>query len=198
MLKRLFDITLASLALIFLSPILILVIFLIRIDSSGPAFFRQKRVGMDGKVFTIHKFRTMVTDAEAIGAKITIGSDPRVTKIGDTLRKTKLDELPQLFNVLIGEMSLVGPRPEVPEYVDYYPEEAKKIIFSVRPGITDHASIRFRSENDLLAEFNDPAGTYIREVLPIKIRYQIEYVDSRTFFGDIKIILATVWAVFGK
>ena len=148
--KRSFDIICALCGLIILSPVLLLIIVLTKLTSTGPVFFRQTRVGQYEKLFQIHKFRTMIVNAEASGLKITVGRDPRITSIGHFLRKTKLDELPQLIDVLMGTMSLVGPRPEVPEYVQYYTNEVKAIVLSVRPGITDWASIKMIDENGSL------------------------------------------------
>jgi lipopolysaccharide/colanic/teichoic acid biosynthesis glycosyltransferase len=155
-LKRLFDFLSVTIGLIFLSPLFFLIALAIKWDSKGEVLFKQIRVGQYGKLFHVLKFRTMVTDAEKKGAKITTGGDPRITRIGTFLRKYKLDELPQLINVLKGEMSLVGPRPEVPEYVEFYPENLKQIIFTVPPGITDRASIEYRDENEILANSDDP------------------------------------------
>lgn len=194
-LKRWFDLLASGLGLIALSPLLMLIALLIKLDSEGPVFFRQERVGRFGKVFRIHKFRTMITDAERKGLQITVGADARVTRVGGTLRKYKLDELPQLIDVLIGDMSLVGPRPEVPRYVACYPEETKDIVLSVRPGITDRASIEYKDENRILGLAEDPHRAYVEQVLPVKLGYYINYVRRRTFLGDLKIILATLVAI---
>lgn len=194
-LKRWFDLLASGLGLIALSPLLMLIALLIKLDSKGPVFFRQERVGRFGKVFRIHKFRTMVTDAERKGLQITVGADVRVTRVGGTLRKYKLDELPQLFDVLLGDMSIVGPRPEVPRYVACYPEEMKDVVLSVRPGITDWASIEYKDENRILGLAEDPHRAYVEQVLPVKLEYYINYVRRRTFWGDLKIILATLVAI---
>lgn len=194
-LKRWFDLLASGLGLIALSPLLMLIALLIKLDSKGPVFFRQERVGRFGKVFRIHKFRTMITDAERKGLQITVGADARVTRLGGTLRKYKLDELPQLIDVLLGDMSLVGPRPEVPRYVACYPEETKDIVLSVRPGITDWASIEYKDENRILGLAEDPHRAYVEQVLPVKLGYYINYVRRRTFWGDLKIILATLVAI---
>ena len=194
-LKRWFDLLASGLGLIALSPLLMLIALLIKLDSKGPVFFRQERVGRFGKVFRIHKFRTMITDAERKGLQITVGADARVTRVGGTLRKYKLDELPQLIDVLIGDMSLVGPRPEVPRYVACYPEETKDIVLSVRPGITDRASIEYKDENRILGLAEDPHRAYVEQVLPVKLGYYINYVRRLTFLGDLKIILATLVAI---
>lgn len=194
-LKRWFDLLASGLGLIALSPLLILIALLIKLDSKGPVFFRQERVGRFGKIFRIHKFRTMITDAERKGLQITVGADARVTRLGGTLRKYKLDELPQLIDVLLGDMSLVGPRPEVSRYVACYPEETKDIVLSVRPGITDWASIEYKDENRILGLAEDPHRAYVEQVLPVKLGYYINYVRRRTFLGDLKIILATLVAI---
>lgn len=194
-LKRWFDLLASGLGLIALSPLLMLIALLIKLDSKGPVFFRQERVGRFGKVFRIHKFRTMITDAERKGLQITVGADARITRVGGTLRKYKLDELPQLFDVFLGDMSIVGPRPEVPRYVAFYPEEMKDVVLSVRPGITDWASIEYKDENRILGLAEDPHRAYVEQVLPVKLEYYINYVRRRTFWGDLKIILATLVAI---
>lgn len=193
--KRLFDWLASSVGLILLSPLLALISIWIKFDSRGSIFFRQQRVGLGGKTFKIHKFRTMVSDAERQGLQITVGADARVTQSGLWLRKYKLDELPQLLDVWLGHMSLVGPRPEVPRYVACYPANVRDIVLSVRPGITDRASIEYKDENLILGQSNDPDKTYISEVLPIKLRYYLNYVNNRTFLDDIKIILDTFKAL---
>ncbi len=167
----------------------------IKVDSPGPVFFRQVRVGQRGKEFRVFKFRTMVPDAEKLGLKITVGGDPRITRTGHFLRKYKLDELPQLFNVLFGEMSLVGPRPEVPEYVELYPAEIREKVLSVKPGITDLASLEYKDENDLLKDAENPREIYIHEIMPRKLEYYVQYVDQRTLWFDFNIILRTIVAV---
>jgi len=194
--KRLFDFfsSLAGLAL--LSPLFLLLAALIKLDSPGPVFFRQVRVGQNGRHFRIHKFRTMVVDAEAKGPKLTVGADSRITRLGGFLRQYKLDELPQLIDVLIGNMSLVGPRPEVPQYVAHYSDDDRRIIFSVKPGITDEASIRYRDEQGLLRETKIPEEHYVSQVLPAKLRYYRDYVATRSFFGDLRTILRTLGVLF--
>lgn len=193
--KRLFDLIASGLGLIILSPLLIAISIAIKLESSGPVFFRQERVGRFGQIFRIHKFRTMGVDAERRGLQITVGSDPRVTGVGAILRKYKLDELAQLIDVFAGTMSLVGPRPEVPAYVAYYAADVANIVLSVRPGITDRASIEYKNENEVLAQAIDPHKTYVEDVLPIKIRYYVDYVESRSFIGDLRIIIATLFAI---
>ena len=192
MLKRLFDVFSSALGLLVLSPVFLIIALAIRVDSKGPIYFRQQRVGRFGTLFLIHKFRTMVTDAEALGMQITVGADPRVTRVGKVLRKYKLDELPQLIDVFAGSMSLVGPRPEVPRYVAYYPKEVRECVLSVRPGITDRASIEFMGENEILGRAVDPHAAYVNEVLPVKLQYYQDYVKTRTFFGDVRIIYDTL------
>lgn len=195
MTKRLFDWLASGVGLLLLAPLLLILAICIKLDSPGPVFFRQERVGLGGKQFRIHKFRTMVTDAEKRGLQITVGADARVTRVGKWLRKHKLDELPQLLDVWLGDMSLVGPRPEVPRYVECYPVDVRDLVLSVRPGITDRASIEFKDENLILGRSADPNRAYVEEVLPIKLTYYLEYVNSRSFFGDIALILKTLRAL---
>ncbi len=195
MAKRLFDWLASTFGLLALAPVLLLLAVWIKLDSPGPVFFRQERVGRGGKLFRIHKFRTMVTDAERRGLQITVGADARVTRVGQWLRKYKLDELPQLLDVWLGQMSLVGPRPEVPRYVACYPAELRDVVLSVRPGITDRASIEFKDENEILGRAPDPHLAYVNEVLPIKLRYYVAYVRGHSFWGDIGIIFATLRAL---
>ncbi len=193
--KKFFDLFFVVAGIVFSSPIFLIVSILIKRGSDGPILFKQERVGLNGKLFKVLKFRTMVVDAEQKGAKITTGGDPRITQAGQWLRKYKLDELPQLFNVLLGEMSLVGPRPEVPEYVEFYSAKQREIVLSVLPGITDTASIEFRNENDLLAGSKDPVKDYREKVLPIKLAYYEQYVKKRTLWMDFKIIIRTIVAI---
>lgn len=195
MLKRLFDMALAAIGLVLLAPLFIGLALAIRLDSRGPVFFRQERVGRHGRIYRIHKFRTMVPDADRSGPQLTVAGDPRVTGVGRYLRRYKLDELPQLLDVLRGEMSLVGPRPEVPRYVAHYPAEVRDIVLSVRPGITDWAAIEFRNENELLAGAKDPERTYLEEVLPAKLARYVEYVRNQSLAGDIRIIFLTLMAI---
>jgi len=192
--KRLFDLVAALCGVVLLSPLLLLIALWIKWDSPGPALYRQQRVGRGGALFTIYKFRTMHARASA-GPEITVGADPRVTHAGALLRRYKLDELPQLFNVINGSMSLVGPRPEVPRYVAHYPEPLRRIVLSVAPGITDWASIMYKDENAVLARAGDPERAYIDTVLPAKLHYYERYVRERTFLIDLKIILRTLVAI---
>jgi lipopolysaccharide/colanic/teichoic acid biosynthesis glycosyltransferase len=196
--KRLFDIVFAALALLLLSPVLWAVALWIRLDTPGPVLFRQQRVGQGGRLFAIYKFRTMHVDAEAAGMPLTIGADPRVTHSGAWLRRTKVDELPQFINVLRGDMSVVGPRPEVPRYVARYPAHLRDIVLSMRPGITDLASIAFRAESELLANSIDPEREYVERILPIKLRYASQYARTRSLWLDMRIIGWTVLAVLNR
>ena len=157
-------------------------------------FFKQKRVGKNKEIFEIYKFRTMVTDAEKLGKQITVGNDSRITRVGKFIRKCKLDEFPQLINVLKGEMSLVGPRPEVPRYVDLYDEYQEQILL-VQPGITDYASIEFRNENEILGESDNPDKTYIEDIMPTKIDLNMKYIKNISIVEDIKLIFVTLVAI---
>ncbi|EHR42090.1 sugar transferase [Alishewanella jeotgali KCTC 22429] len=197
MLKRLFDVLCAALGLAALLPVLVLIAIWIKLDSPGPVFFRQVRVGRFGIPFRIHKFRTMRVNAEQAG-RLTVGRDSRITRSGHLLRKTKLDELPQLIDVLIGKMSLVGPRPEVQEFIDCYPDDIKAKVLSVRPGITDRASIEMVDENEILSKYPDPRQAYIDHILPIKQRYYVEYVDNHGVLTDIRIILDTILKIIKR
>lgn len=195
--KRVFDLFCSGIGLVFLFPAFLLIMFWIKLDSPGPIFFRQVRVGRFGEPFRIHKFRTMRVDAEQSG-RLTVGADSRVTRSGLFLRKYKLDELPQLIDVLIGRMSLVGPRPEVQEFIDCYPPAVRDKVLSVRPGITDWASIEMVDENQLLAGYDNPRQAYIDVVLPIKQRFYLAYVEQQGFITDIKIILSTILKVISR
>jgi len=192
--KRIFDFVFSLLGLILLSPLFIWVAIWIRIDSPGPVFFRQERVGYAGRTFRIHKFRSMYH--EAAGAPITVGDDRRITRCGRFLRRFKIDEFPQLLDVLKGDMRLVGPRPEVPRYMAQYPEDIRNLVLSVPPGITDIASIKFKNENELLAGSNDPEKDYINKILPIKIKYYQEYISKHSLSLDLKLIFQTIKAIF--
>ena len=197
MIKRLFDFMMSLLGLLFLLPFFSIIVILIKIDSSGPVFFRQVRVGVNGKHFRIHKFRTMRVDAESEG-RLTIGVDSRVTRVGSFLRKYKIDELPQLIDVVLGKMSLVGPRPEVPEFIDLYPVNIKAKILSVKPGITDKASVEMIDENMILKNYQDPHQAYIEKILPVKQEYYLQYVENNSFFGDIYIIISTLKKIISR
>jgi lipopolysaccharide/colanic/teichoic acid biosynthesis glycosyltransferase len=192
--KRLFDIAAALAGLLVLAPLLALVALWIKADSPGPVFFRQQRVGRHGRLFSIYKFRTM-TAAPAATIELTVGSDRRITGAGQFLRHYKLDELPQLINVLQGAMSLVGPRPEVPRYVACYPPELRAIVLSVAPGITDWASILYREESAILGRAADPERAYRETILPAKLDYYVRYVRERSFWTDLRIIFRTLAAI---
>ncbi|QNP50600.1 sugar transferase [Diaphorobacter aerolatus] len=186
----------ASLVLLLCSPVLLACAVAVKASSPGPVLFRQDRVGLGGKRFRIRKFRTMhVTDGA--GPQVTAAGDARITAVGRVLRRSKLDELPQLIDVLVGNMSLVGPRPEVPRYIAQYPEEVRAKILSVRPGITDNAAIAFRDEERMLAASSDVERTYVEQIMPIKQRYYLDYVAHRSVAGDLAIIGRTVWAIAG-
>lgn len=193
--KRLFDIVFSLLGLIILLPLFIVVGLLIKFTSSGPIFYMQTRVGINGTDFKLFKFRTMVVDADKKGLLTVGGRDPRVTSIGYYLRKFKIDELPQLINVLFGTMSFVGPRPEVRNYVDLYSEEQKKVL-TITPGITDYASLEYFNENDLLSKTEDPEQVYIKEVMPAKLKLNLKYMKEAGFFTDLKIIFRTIARIF--
>jgi lipopolysaccharide/colanic/teichoic acid biosynthesis glycosyltransferase len=195
MAKRIFDVLLSALGLLLLAPLLLAIAVWIKLDSRGPVLFRQERVGRHGAPFLIHKFRTMRPDAPAQGPQITIGADPRITRAGQVLRRTKLDELPQLWDVLRGSMSLVGPRPEVPRYVAMYPDEARRIVLSVRPGITDLASLEYRDESEQLAGAVDPERAYVETLLPAKLALAVRYVQTSTLAGDMRLVLRTLGAL---
>jgi len=195
--KRLLDVVAAALGLAALSPLFLVAALAIRLDSSGPVFYRQERVGLRGRRFRIHKFRTMAADAGE-GPQLTVGEDQRVTRVGRVLRRYKLDELPQLIDVVRGDMSLVGPRPEVPRYVAHYSPRDREIVLSVRPGITDFASIRYRDESEVLARYPDPEATYVHRILPRKLRYYRFYVGRRSTWLDLRLIAMTLCALAGR
>lgn len=189
--KRLFDIIASFIGIIIMSIFMIIISVMIKASSKGPVFFKQLRVGKNGKKFKILKFRTMIPDAEKKGMQITVGDDVRITKVGKFLRKTKLDEFPQLFNVLKGDMSLVGPRPEVEKFVSYY-DDYQKNVLKIKPGITDFASIKYRNESEVLGESSDPMKTYIEDIMPVKLEINLEYIENFSFFKDIGIIFKTL------
>ncbi|MGM9488976.1 sugar transferase [Ideonella sp. YS5] len=195
MAKRVFDLVCAALGLLLLAPLLLVVALWVRLDSPGPVFFRQERVGRFGVPFRIHKFRTMSHEAPH-GPQITVGADARITRAGAFLRRHKLDELPQLIDVLKGDMSLVGPRPEVPRYVAMYPPGLREKVLSVRPGITDPASLQFRDESGLLARAADPEREYVEVVMPAKLKLAAQYVESANLATDLKLIGRTVRLLF--
>lgn len=195
--KRLFDIIASGLGLLVLSPLFLILAIWIKLDSKGPVFYRQVRVGKDNKDFRIFKFRSMRVGSDK-GSLVTIGGrDPRITRSGYIIRKLKLDELPQLINVFIGDMSLVGPRPEVRHYVNYWTPEQMHVL-DVRPGITDPASIKFRNENELMEKAEDPEKYYIEVIMQEKLRLYLEYVDNHSFWGDIGLIFKTFWTIISE
>lgn len=195
--KRLFDLAAAGAGLLLLAPLLLLLALWIKLDSKGPVLFRQQRVGRHGVPFDILKFRTMAARAPGsdAGRQLTVGHDPRITRAGRLLRASKLDELPQLINVLQGTMSLVGPRPEVPRYVDCYPAAVRATVLSVAPGITDLASILYKEESAILGRALDPERAYVETILPVKLAYYQRYVCEQSFWLDLRIIFRTLAAV---
>ncbi len=193
--KRVLDLTFSSAGLVLFSPMFLLIAVLIKLDSAGPVFFRQERIGKGEHPFRIHKFRTMITGEEKRDSQLTIGDDRRITRTGRWLRRYKLDELPQLIDVIRGDMSIVGPRPEVPRYVERYPAKLREIVFSVRPGITDLASIEYKDENLILSRSNDPEKDYLENILPRKLEYYCEYVEQRSILLDLRIIGKTLLAI---
>jgi lipopolysaccharide/colanic/teichoic acid biosynthesis glycosyltransferase len=190
--KRLLDVGLALPALLLLTPALLAVSAWIKLDSAGPVFFGQARVGRNGNLFRIWKFRSMRAATDSSALQITVANDSRITRCGAFIRRYKLDELPQLLNVVVGEMSLVGPRPEVPRYVEIYPAALRTKILSVRPGITDIASIEFRNENELLEGQSDPETYYLEQILPRKLELAARYVDQRSLCMDVQLIWKTL------
>jgi len=197
MAKRVFDLMGAAVALVLLAPLLAAIALWIKLDSPGPVLFRQQRVGRHGRPFAIRKFRTMVADAARRGPQLTIGDDPRITRAGAFLRRAKLDELPQLIDVLAGHMSLVGPRPEVPSYVAQYPAELRDKVLAVRPGITDPVSLEFADESELLARAADPEREYVEVLLPKKLRAAAAYAEHANLATDLRVIggtLRVLWA----
>ncbi|MDO5299920.1 MAG: sugar transferase [Clostridia bacterium] len=193
-LKRLMDVVISGAALLLLWPVFLLIALAIVIDDPGPVFYRQVRVGRNGKEFRIFKFRSMVVNADKKGLQITVGRDSRITRVGAFLRRTKLDELAQLINVFAGQMSFVGPRPEVPRYVELYTPYQRQVLL-VRPGITDYASIAYRNENDMLSGAENPERMYIDTIMPAKIELNMKYLREISPLADIRLILSTIAAV---
>ena len=193
--KRTFDILVAAIGLVLFAPLFLVIAILIKLDSKGPVFFRQVRIGRNFRAFEIYKFRTMVQKASQLGKPITYGNDSRITRAGRLLRKAKLDELPQLINVLKGEMSFVGPRPEVPQYVELFRRDYMEIL-TVRPGITDLASLKYRDEASLLGEAGNPEEEYVNHVLPDKIEMAKDYLQRSSFVFDLSVIVKTIFRVF--
>lgn len=196
MAKRLFDILASAAALLLLSPVLVAIALCVGLSSPGGVFFRQERVGRDGRTFRLWKFRTMRPGSERLGQLTVGGRDPRITGVGRFLRKSKMDELPQLINVLVGDMSIVGPRPEVPKYVALYTPEQRAVL-RVRPGITSAASIAYIAENELLGRSADPERTYVEEVMPAKLALDLAYVRNASLTNDLRIILRTLARIVG-
>jgi lipopolysaccharide/colanic/teichoic acid biosynthesis glycosyltransferase len=198
--KRTFDLVGAGLGVVLLAPLLALLALLVKAEDGGPVLFKQERVGYRGRRFRIWKFRTMVADAEKRGPPLTVGRDPRVTRIGAWMRRLKLDELPQLFNVLMGDMSLVGPRPDVPRYVALY-RAAERRVLELVPGMTDESSLRYLGEGAMLAAAADPERNYLTEIVPDKVRLSLEYAARATVWSDLRVILATLrrlyWSAVG-
>ena len=194
-LKRLFDLFLAAISLIVLAPLFGIIALAIVLDSSGPVFYKGSRIGKDGKPFKIYKFRTMVVHADQMGSALTSGGDPRVTRVGRIMRKFKIDELPQLINVLLGEMSVVGPRPESPGYVALYTAQQNRVL-QVKPGITGLTQIQFRNEEALLQRYADVEAAYTETIMPYKLSIDMEYIAQRSFFYDLRLIAETVISLF--
>jgi lipopolysaccharide/colanic/teichoic acid biosynthesis glycosyltransferase len=191
---RFFDILFSFVGLVIISPIFVIIGLLIKINSKGPIFYKQSRIGLNGNEFRVFKFRSMRLDADKLGLITVGGRDHRVTSIGYVLRKYKLDELPQLINVLLGDMSLVGPRPEVKKYVDLYTAE-QRVVLSIRPGITDWASIYYKDENEILGRSNDPEKDYIEKVMPDKLNYNLVYINNYGVLEYLKIVITTIWYI---
>ena len=196
MAKRAFDLVFAALALLLLAPLLAVIALWVRLDSPGPAFFRQQRIGRHGVPFSIHKFRTMVHGAA--GLPLTVGADPRITRAGAWLRRTRLDELPQFIDVLAGDMSLVGPRPEVPRYVAQYPPALRERVLALRPGITDPSSLDHLDESARLAAAADPEREYVERILPAKLRRAAEYAERATLWTDLQVLARTLRALWDR
>lgn len=195
--KRTFDILACITAMVILSPLWLCIGLMVACGSKGGALYRQTRIGRDGKEFKLLKFRTMRQDADKIGGLITVGDDQRVTRIGKFLRKYKLDELPQFLNIIKGDMSIVGPRPEVPKYVVLYNEQQRRVL-SVRPGLTDYASIDYISESELLAQSADPDRTYIEEIMPAKLELNLKYIENQSITEDLRLIFKTLFSILKK
>ncbi|MDG6470538.1 sugar transferase [Glaesserella parasuis] len=197
MLKRVFDIFFSGLGLVALFPVFVVIAIWIKKDSDGEVFFRQARVGLNGQLFKIHKFRTMAVNTEKQSG-LTIGNDKRITNAGKFLRKYKLDELPQLIDVFIGKMSLVGPRPEIPEFMNLYSEYDRRKILSVKPGITDRASIEMVDENEILGKYDNPRQAYIDIIMPMKAKYYIDYANNHNIWSDFVLILRTFLKIVSR
>ena len=193
--KRVFDAIISSLGLLLLGPVFLIIALMIKLDSRGPVFFKQARIGREFRPFFIYKFRTMIADSASTGGALTVGRDPRITRAGDFLRATKIDEIPQLINILKGDMSFVGPRPEVPEFVELFRSDYEEIL-RVRPGLTDLASLKYRNEAMTLTQTENPHEDYLKRVLPDKIRLAKEYIRRSSFLFDLGLIFRTVFKLF--
>src|SRR5438309_6724571 len=193
--KRVFDAIISSLGLLLLGPVFLIVALMIKLDSRGPVFFKQARIGREFRSFFIYKFRTMIADAASRGGTLTVGSDPRITRVGAVLRTTKIDEIPQLINIFKGDMSFVGPRPEVLEFVELFRSDYEEIL-RVRPGLTDLASLKYRNEAMTLAQAEDPHEDYLKRVLPDKIRLAKEYIRRSSFLLDLGLIIKNLVSLF--
>jgi len=193
--KRAFDLAVSTTGLLLIWPLFVIISIAVKVDSPGPIFFLQNRVGLGESVFRIIKFRTMIANAESFGLRITESGNARVTRVGKILRKWKLDELPQLMNVFLGDMSIVGPRPEVPEFVNLVEPKKRALLFSIRPGITDYATIKFRYEEELLSTVEDPETYYVTKILPAKYKMHEKYILERHFWMDLKIIGYTFYEI---
>ncbi len=193
---RLLDFVISLIGFLTISPLFIITTFLVKISSPGPVIFSQERVGRNGRIFHLYKFRSMVVNAEEMGTSVTASKDPRITGIGKILRRTKMDELPQLWNVLKGDMGLVGPRPDVPEIVNNYNDKMKRVL-EVRPGITSNAALYLRNEEDLLSLAKDPDKAYEEIFVPAKVKLAMEHVNRKSFFFDFGIFIKTLWALTG-
>ncbi|MBN8507218.1 MAG: sugar transferase [Burkholderiales bacterium] len=198
MAKRAFDLLGAGLALLLLAPLLAAIALWIKLDSPGPVLYRQERVGRGGCLFRIHKFRTMVADADRRGPPLTVGADPRITRAGAWLRRTRLDELPQLLDVIAGHMSLVGPRPEVPQYVAHYPPGLRERALAVRPGITSDAALDYLDESTLLGRSSDPERAYVETILPHKLQLAADYAEHATLWTDLRVLARTLRRLLGR
>jgi len=195
--KRIFDLVLSIPSLVILSPVFLLSAILIKIETPGPISFTQERIGRNGKVFKLYKFRTMVKDASKIGPSITPANDPRITKLGKLLRKFKVDEMLQIFNVVKGDMSVIGPRPEIRKYIDKFEDDYSEVL-KIKPGMTDYALIAFRNEEKILSKFDDIEEGYVKEVMPEKIKLYRKYMGEMSLTTDVRIFFRTIWEILSR
>ena len=195
--KRIFDLFLAIPSLIILSPVFLISAILIKLESPGPIIFAQERIGQNGKIFKLYKFRTMIKDASKVGPPVTTANDPRITKVGKLLRKYKIDEMLQIINIIKGDMSVIGPRPEIKKYVEMFKDEYKEIL-KIKPGMTDYALIAFRNEEEILAKFENVEEGYIKEIMPKKIELYKKYIKDMSLLTDIKIFFKSIWEILKK